>query len=79
MSGSNVQYDEEFKRTLVDLYNNGRTQVSLCKEYGVSSSALARWIKRYSTVKMEDGQVLTGQQIKELQKRTLSSRRRILY
>ena len=33
-------YDEDFKKSLVALYNNGKTQTSLCKEYGVSQSAL---------------------------------------
>lgn len=26
-------YDEDFKRTLVELYHNGKTQASLIKEY----------------------------------------------
>ena len=34
------QYDEDFKRSLVTLYHNGKTQTQLCKEYGVSQSAL---------------------------------------
>ena len=38
-------YDEDFKRTLVELYHNGKTQASLIKEYGVSQTALSRWIK----------------------------------
>lgn len=33
-------YDEDFKRTLVKLYHNGKTQASLIKEYGVSQTAL---------------------------------------
>lgn len=61
--------DEDFKRTLVDLYHNGKTQVSLVKEYGVSQTALSKWIKQYSTVETEDGEVLTARQIKELQQR----------
>ena len=61
------RYDEDFKRTLVDLYHNGKTQVSLVKEYGVSQTALSKWIKQYSTVETEDGEVLTARQIKELQ------------
>lgn len=69
MSKQGNRYDEEFKRTLVDLYHNGKTQVSLIKEYGVSQTALTRWIKQYSTVETEDGDVLTAKQIKELQKR----------
>jgi transposase len=43
-------YDEDFKRTLVELYHNGKTQASLIKEYDVSQTALTRWIKQYSTV-----------------------------
>ena len=69
MSSSTPKYDEEFKRTLVNLYHSGKTQAALCAEYGVSSSSLARWIRQYSTVTIDDGQVLTGKQIKELQKR----------
>ena len=65
-----TRYDEEFKRTLVNLYQNGnKSQAALCKEYGVSVNALGRWIKQYSTVEVDDGEVLTAKQVKELQKR----------
>ena len=48
-----TRYDEEFKRTLVNLYQSGgKTQAALCKEYGVSQTALTRWIKQYSTVEI---------------------------
>ncbi len=64
-----THYDEEFKRTLVNLYQNGsKSQSALCKEYGVSINALGRWIKQYS-VETDDGEVLTAKQVKELQKR----------
>lgn len=63
------KYDEDFKKSLVSLHQNGKTQVQLCKEYGVSQSALAKWIKLYSTVQVDDGEVLTAKQVKELQKR----------
>ncbi len=65
-----IRYDEEFKRTLVNLYQNGsKSQAALCKEYGVSINALSRWIKQYSTVEVDNGEVLTALQVKELQKR----------
>ena len=68
MSARN-HYDEDFKRTtLVELYHNGKTQSSLIKEYGVSPSALTKWIKQYSTVETDSGEVLTAKQVKELQK-----------
>lgn len=72
MSKSNhgVRYDEEFKRTLVNLYQSGgKTQATLCKEYGVSQTALTRWIKQYSTVETDNGEILTAKQVKELQRR----------
>lgn len=36
------KYDEEFKNSLGSLHQNGKTLPQLCKEYGVSSSALGK-------------------------------------
>ena len=63
------KYDEDLKKSLISLHRNGKTQSQLCKEYGVSQSALGKWVRQYSTVKMDDGDVLTAKQVKELQKR----------
>lgn len=63
------KYDDDFKKSLVSLYQNGKTQAQLCKEYGVSKSALSKWIKQFSTVQTDDGEVLTAKQVKDLQKR----------
>ena len=51
------------------MYQNGKTQTQLAREYGVSISALSRWIKLFSEVKIDDQTVMTAKQIKELQKR----------
>ena len=64
-------YDEDFKKSIVTLFQNGKTQSQLSKEYGVSLSAINKWIRLYSTVKTEDGEILTAKQIKDLQKRLL--------
>ena len=69
MGGKTPKYDESFKKSIVSLYTNGKTQTQLCKEYGVSSSALNKWVKQYSEVKLEDNTVMTAQQVKALQKR----------
>jgi transposase len=63
------KYDEDFKKSLVSLYQNGKTQTQLCKEYGVSQSALGKWVRQYFTVQVDNGEVLTAKQVKELQKR----------
>ena len=62
-------YDEDFKRTLVEFYHNCKTQASLIKEYGISQSAFTKWIKQYSNVETESGEVITAKQVKDLQKR----------
>lgn len=63
------KYSEEFKKNLVELHNSGKTQQAICREYGVSHSALSRWIRQYNTVKVESGEILTAKQVKNLQKK----------
>ena len=62
-------YTTEFKKTIVHLYRSGQTYNEIQKEYGISHSALANWIKLYSEVKIDDDTVITAEQIKALQKR----------
>ena len=74
-----TRYDEDFKRTLVNLYQaGGKTQTALCQEYGVSQTALTRWIKQYSTVETDDGEILTAMQVRELQKRNTQLEEEVL-
>ena len=63
------RYDEDFKQSLVNLYQGGKTQTHLCKEYGVSKSALSKWIQQYSEVRIDEDTIMTAKQIKQLQKR----------
>jgi transposase len=63
------KYDEDFKQTIVSLHQNGKTLTQLCNEYGVSKSALSSWIKKYSTIELSDGETISAEQIKQLQKR----------
>lgn len=71
MSGKKkpVKYTEEFKKTIVSLYQSGKTYAQIQREYVVSSSALSKWIRKYSQVKVDEDTILSAQQIKALQKR----------
>ena len=51
------------------LHQNEKNQTELSKEYGISVSAISRWIKLYSEVKVDDNTIMTAKQIKKLQKR----------
>ena len=66
---SQPKYDEDFKKSIVTLYQSGKSQSQISKDYGVSISAISRWIKLYSEVKIDDDTILSAKQIKELQKR----------
>ena len=71
MSGKKkpMKYTEEFRKTIVSLYQSGKTYAQIQREYGVSSSALSKWIRKYSQVKVDEDTILSAQQIKALQKR----------
>ena len=71
MSNKNspTKYSEEFKKTIVTLYQSGKTYAEIKKEYGISSSALSNWVRKYSQVQVDEDTVLTAQQIKALQRR----------
>ena len=69
MGSRSQKYDDEFKKSLVSMYENGKTQSQLAREYGVSLSALSRWIKLFSEVRLDQDTIISAKQIKELQKR----------
>lgn len=39
-------YTENFKQQLVQLYNNGKPRAEIIREYGLTSSAFDKWVKR---------------------------------
>ena len=69
MGNKSPKYDDEFKKSLVSMHENGKSQSQLAREYGVSLSALSRWIKLFSEVRLDEDTVISAKQIKELQKR----------
>ena len=60
------KYSEEFKKTIVTLYQSDKTYSEIQKEYGVSSSALSNRVRKYSQVQVDDDTLLTAQQVKAL-------------
>jgi transposase len=36
-------YSDEFKKQIVALYNNGKPDTSIVKEYGISRAAIYKW------------------------------------
>jgi len=43
------EYTEEFKKQLVQLFNNGKTRAEIVKEYDLTGSAFDKWVSRINT------------------------------
>ncbi len=51
------KYDEEYKKSIVQLYKDGVSKASILKEHGVSQSTLNNWIKKYSDIESGDNEI----------------------
>lgn len=70
MEGKNKHYPEEFKKQIVELYENGRTVIELAREYGLVEQTVYKWIHRYEPVgKNEKGETVTQADVKAMQRR----------
>ena len=61
-------YDETFKKTLVDLYLAGNSVTSLSREYGTSEINIRKWIKKYSPIVTSTGETTSNDEIIKLKK-----------
>ena len=63
------RYDEDFKKTIVNLYNSGNKTISeLKREYGLSNVSIYKWIKDYSPITTDDGNTTNNKEISQLKK-----------
>lgn len=70
MEKKNKTYTEEFKRTIVELYENGNKNKSeLAREYGVSESNVRTWIKKYGKIKTSTGEITSNDEILKMKKK----------
>lgn len=69
MSKEYKQYDEEFKKTIVNLYETGKKISDLAREYGVGHTNIRNWINKYQTITTSTGETTNNDEILKLQKR----------
>ena len=65
-------FTDEFKKQMVNLYNNGKSRTEIIKEYDLTPSALAKWINNYNnsgSFKAEDNRTPEENELIELKKR----------
>jgi len=60
------KYSDEFKKTIIELYNTGKSLSVLSSEYGISKSTISDWIKNSKPVVVNNGEVVTLKEYKAL-------------
>lgn len=71
MKQEHKSYDENYKKTIVNLYESGKRKSDLTREYGISYTNINNWIKKYGTIKTSTGGVTTNDEIIKLKKKNL--------
>lgn len=71
MKQEHKSYDENYKKTIVTLYESGKRKSELTREYGISYTNINNWIKKYGTIKTSTGEVTTNDEIIKLKKKNL--------
>ena len=62
-------YDEDFKKTIVSLYETGKKISELSREYGVGHTNIRNWINKYQTITTSTGEVTNNDEIINLKKK----------
>ena len=53
------RYTEEFKNTIVELYNAGKPLKDLNSEYGLPKSTILTWVKKAKPIAVDNNKVVT--------------------
>lgn len=72
--GGNVYAKREIiwwniEKTIVELYEKGKSTSELAREYYLSIKNIYNWAKLYGTIKSEDGTLTNNKEIIELKKK----------
>ena len=61
-------YTEEYKNTIIDLFNSGKTYAEISDEYGVPKTTIRQWVKKNNTAS-DDNISNNDAEIKAMKKR----------
>lgn len=50
-----ARYTNEFKATIIELFNGGKSLSELSREYDVSKSTISTWVKKAKPIATENG------------------------
>jgi transposase len=53
------RYTEEYKNTIIELYNSGKTLSELNSEYGLPKSTVLTWVKKAKPIAVDNNKIIT--------------------
>ena len=62
-----TRYEEDFKKSIVEMVKAGRRIDELAKEYGPSTDSIRNWVKKYSPVEINE-ESISADELKKLRK-----------
>lgn len=71
MSKQYNSYTEEFKKTIVVLYESGKKVAELVSEYDLEKKLIYNWIKKYGKVKTKAGLITNNDELLKLKKENM--------
>jgi len=60
MAKGQNKYTEEFRNTIIDLYNSGKSLAELSSEYGISKSTITGWVKKSKPIIVDKDTTITS-------------------
>jgi len=69
MVRSKKQYTEEFKNTLVELYNSGKSLAEISREYGIAKSTVTVWINKLKPIAVDKDKIITTAEYQKILKK----------
>jgi len=63
------QYTDEYRNTLVELYNSGKSLADLSREYGISKSTITVWINKAKPIVVDKDKTITTAEYQQMLKK----------
>jgi transposase len=60
MAKGQKRYTEEFRKTIAELYNSGKSLEELNSEYGISKSTITGWVKKAKPITVDKDTTITS-------------------
>ena len=66
MEGTKKRYDEDYKKSIVKLIENGKSISAIEREYGISRKNLYNWKYKYAKITTSTGEITSNDEILKL-------------